>query len=229
MATTRRYDSADLHMTIAPWSDEVVRLGAFEVPQWFDVKLEHPEWPTAAVLSISVGPDGPVVSGLRAERTSATTTYRDVADLLAATAPMDVLLQQATALAVGIRAASAFRAQKSSDPDFPPQRLRGVEVAIRDAAAAQAWEAARPQRRRTLTRDLLRQVAEVYRQAHAAGDPPTVAVAEQFKVSHRTATRWVGEARKAKELGPALGRQPGEAATAEGKGGEADGGPDQAG
>lgn len=65
-------------------------------------------------------------------------------------------------------------------------------------------------RRRIVTPALLKEVAEVYRAAHVAGNPPTVAVAEHFSTSHRNAARWVGEARKAGILGPAHGTKPGE-------------------
>lgn len=69
------------------------------------------------------------------------------------------------------------------------------------------------QRRTRMTRALLREVAEVYRKAHAEGEPPTMAVAEHFTVSHRTATRWASEARTAGELGRAVGTSAGEADT----------------
>lgn len=68
-----------------------------------------------------------------------------------------------------------------------------------------------PQRRRRLTRELLEQVAETYRQAYAAGDPPTQAVSAKFTVSHSTAGRWVVEARRRGALGPANGTSAGEA------------------
>lgn len=68
-----------------------------------------------------------------------------------------------------------------------------------------------PRRRRNMVPALLRQVAEVYREATSEGLPPNVAVAERFQVSHRSAVRWTAEARKAGFLGPSIGTVSGEA------------------
>jgi hypothetical protein len=56
-------------------------------------------------------------------------------------------------------------------------------------------------RRRTFNRPLLEQVADVYRAAKEAGLPPTVTVADKVGMSHRTATRWIREARDRDVLG----------------------------
>jgi hypothetical protein len=68
-------------------------------------------------------------------------------------------------------------------------------------------------RRKSMTRELAREVARVYREAYAAGDPPTVTVAQTFHTSHRTAGRWISQARQMGELGPALGKMAGEASS----------------
>ena len=65
-------------------------------------------------------------------------------------------------------------------------------------------------RRNRLTPEHLARVAEVYRTAWQAGEPPTKAVAQSFEVSHSTAARWVGAARKAKHLGHADSSRGGE-------------------
>jgi hypothetical protein len=68
--------------------------------------------------------------------------------------------------------------------------------------------------RRTRTRvtdSTLQQVAEVYRRAWGAGEPPTLAVANHFYKSHSTAARWVGLARERGYLGKANGTRGGEA------------------
>jgi len=91
-----------------------------------------------------------------------------------------------------------------------------------DAAGGDAWETAMgatllkafnapiTQRRKRLTDSHLAKVAEVYRVAWQDGSPPTKAVAQEFYVSHSTAARWVGAARKAGHLGPADGSRGGE-------------------
>ncbi|MET9413266.1 hypothetical protein ABZY03_03540 [Streptomyces klenkii] len=61
--------------------------------------------------------------------------------------------------------------------------------------------AQKPGGRRSLTSDHLAAVAEVYSTAHEQGRPPTMAVAEHFEVSHSTAAKWVGTARKQGLLG----------------------------
>jgi hypothetical protein len=64
--------------------------------------------------------------------------------------------------------------------------------------------------RKRLTDSHLAKVAEAYRAAWKAGTPPTKAVAQSFTVSHSTAARWVGAARKAGHLGPADSSRGGE-------------------
>lgn len=51
-------------------------------------------------------------------------------------------------------------------------------------------------RRNRVTRQLLEQVAEVYKIAAEAGEPPTQTVAERFGRPHSTAAKWVARARK---------------------------------
>jgi hypothetical protein len=58
-----------------------------------------------------------------------------------------------------------------------------------------------------MTRDLLREVAEVYR---ANPDRPTTPVSGHFVVPHRTAARYVEQARAAGLLGPARRGKAGE-------------------
>jgi hypothetical protein len=67
------------------------------------------------------------------------------------------------------------------------------------------------QRRNRITAEHLASVASVYREAWKAGEHPTIAVESHFGVSHSTAARWVGQARREKHLGrPAEGSRGGE-------------------
>ncbi|MEU5094913.1 hypothetical protein [Streptomyces sp. NPDC020996] len=93
-----------------------------------------------------------------------------------------------------------------------------------------AWQAASPQhdlretlqaaaslpidrvkrKRNRITKEHLEAVAEVYRNADAAGAPPTRAVQEVFGTTHSTAAKWVAQARKQGILGPPPGSRGGE-------------------
>lgn len=65
-------------------------------------------------------------------------------------------------------------------------------------------------KRNRITREHLEQVAEVYREADAAGAPPTRAVQARFSTTHSTAAKWVSQARKEGVLGPAINSRGGE-------------------
>jgi hypothetical protein len=66
-------------------------------------------------------------------------------------------------------------------------------------------------RRDRITSEHLANVASVYREAWKAGEHPTKAVESHFEVSHSTAARWVGQARRRDHLGrPAEGSRGGE-------------------
>jgi len=79
----------------------------------------------------------------------------------------------------------------------------------------QAWGGPRlgPGRGRAMPADHLEQVARIYREALAAGLPPTKAVRLKMNASQSTAARWVAQARDRGFLGPAVGTQAGEAPT----------------
>jgi hypothetical protein len=57
------------------------------------------------------------------------------------------------------------------------------------------WEKPARQKRRTINRDLMEQVAKVYTAARGLRNP-TEKVADHFFVSHSTAARWVYQARR---------------------------------
>lgn len=65
-------------------------------------------------------------------------------------------------------------------------------------------------RRRKLTDDLLREVAEIYRAAIAEGRHPTTAVRDALMVSHSQAAKYVSRARKRGYLGPTSAGRAGE-------------------
>lgn len=58
------------------------------------------------------------------------------------------------------------------------------------------------QRRRKITREHLEEVAKIYNHAQSEDEPPTRAVQNHFGVSHSTAAKWVGSARRTGLLPP---------------------------
>lgn len=207
--------------------DPVVRTNGHgqqvELPRWFEADLGHPDFPTDVTLYVTVDEDeGPILAGIRAEQ-GATVTYSDVLKAINSSFSVTGCTGMNELLTwVAANAAGTFAAKKVFDPlrdkdEFPltDENLRLVRE-TRTYYARRAFTGAKPRRRLTVTRELLREVAKVYRAAHKAGRPPTAAVAEHFEASHRTATRWVSRAREVGELGPALQSAPGEAESEEG-------------
>lgn len=206
----RLLDRADEVVDRIRTSGEIV---AF--PRWFEIQISHPDLPGDVVLSVTVDRErGPLLVGIRGDRGS-TVGYAEVARELkrvwqgAGGGSFDGLLQFAAAVAAGALATSRAIDPMRDQIELSDDTLNKIRT-VRDLYASRAFSAARPQRRRLVTRELLADVAKVYRAAHEAGRPPTVAVAEHFQTSHSTATRWVTQARKARELGPAQGTKPGE-------------------
>lgn len=195
----KRYDPADAQIRPLPsGSDESVWFRGVEFPEWFEVELTHPQWSAAVVMSIRIDPDtGPVLVGLRAGEGS-TATYQDVQALVAST-QREQLVASSTAYMAGVNAALKVYRALPTALATPPEQVGETLGRLRDLVIQRAYPAARP-RQRKLTPQFLREVAEVYSAAKREGRPPTIAVAEHFRVSHRTATRWAGEARKAGEL-----------------------------
>lgn len=203
----------DLVMRLFNWDrSETVRLGPHDVPKWIEIELSHPEWPATAVLTVTVDADqGPVATGLRAGP-GHTASYRDVQTMVASTTELNSLVWGATAWAYGRIAAMRFRDNlpRETVDALDPERFGAKLADYANLTSQYAAPHLKPQRRRRMTRSLLRGVAEVYRAAIADGDAPTKAVAERYRVSHRTAGRWVSEARRRGELGPAKGPTSGE-------------------
>lgn len=93
------------------------------------------------------------------------------------------------------------------------------DAAERLDAEAEAWQAAQGRaaegyplgrRRNRVTRQLLEEVAGIYRKASDVGEPPTQAVASWFGRPHSTAAKWVARARKEGLIDPVSGSKEGE-------------------
>lgn len=195
-------------MKVVRWSeDDVVRAGVAQ-PPWYDVELGQDDWPAKITLHVIVDTDsGPAIAGLLFDPASGLTP-KLAEKLLSTIRDQNALLTAATGLAIGTRHIVRDQADQGVDLTWPST---SIETATRWTEQFPGLgEASRPQRRRVMSRDLLSEVARVYRDAYAHGRPPTQAVGGHFGVSHRTAARWVSEARKAGVLGPADSTRPGE-------------------
>jgi hypothetical protein len=106
-------------------------------------------------------------------------------------------------------------APKDEREDFA-ERVTGQ---ARQTISALEESPGRPGRPRQYGREHFEEVARVYSEAYAMGEPPTRSVAERFRVSRSAAAKWVARARDAGLLPEAEGTRP-RGRTAEGQGEE---------
>jgi hypothetical protein len=193
-------------------SAESVTIWGLTVPARFVTTLYRQDLPYSVDLEVRVDPEhGPVAEGLRVNaHPTEGYTYKDAVALLK-DQPVDKLLHQALA---DSRLSATWDAIHSQVGKQPGEELTDKEraqlAASMEKAAAQASGIPAPVRRRLVTPDLLKEVAQAYRDAVAASVPPTKAIAERYLTTHSTAARWVREARIAGILGPSRGPVAGE-------------------
>lgn len=203
-----RYDVRQLSIEPRGWSKDVVdAVPGFSIPTTFEVLLSHPDWPTAITVYGGFSVDtGPVINGLRAMNPSVSAHAAE--EVLAATVERGALMQLLAARAATAAIVTRLAEGLAGRIDEP-----GMADALRvfgDRFTDYVVPHTTPRRRRTVTREHLAEVAEVYREAVGRGEPPTMAVKERFTTSHSTAARWVGMAREQGELGAADTTRPGE-------------------
>jgi hypothetical protein len=143
---------------------------------WISMEVEVDEWGTARCAELTIRP-------LRDESVT-WQTLRSV--------PVDRLLGEAKA------AAASWFAYASPGVFELPSTQERVEIRREVAKGAR-----RPRRGSRTTEAHLREVADVYREALAAGKPPTKAIGAHWYVTPPTASRWVAKAREVGFLGPA--------------------------
>ena len=93
---------------------------------------------------------------------------------------------------------------KGEEYGITPRMRREARSRLPVAREAAAHDRPGP---RPVGKDHFEQVALVYRDAHARGEPPTQAVADHFKTSYSTAARWVGRTRNEFHLLPRTRRK----------------------
>lgn len=195
-------------------ADTSVTYRGLELPRWFETfYMPGQDTPTISIR-VGINPEtGPVPVGVMIIETTPVSTYKRAVDLLRGVA-MEQLLHDAVLMAVGAWAWEKGR-KELGESGQPLSQEQAHELGARvEAVREKAQQMPRPKRRRTTTPGLLKEAAQVYRKAFEQGHPPTVAVAEHFNLSHRSAARWVSQARDAGYLGPARGTRPGEAGEA---------------
>jgi hypothetical protein len=157
--------------------------------------------PHCTELTIRAHPDGREVRGV---------DYRAVdlenwVDTIAAEASMDVVTADdgttvfRRSLNRALRSSGAGEAIDASLPEFA-RMLRDDSGEKESRQARKTIKSARSGARRIVTDDVLRKVAEVYRENVA--DRPVEAVGGAFRTTHRTAARYVQRAREQGFLPP---------------------------
>lgn len=197
---------------IRTMSKEAVQVYGMQAPKWFVIGFYKPgvDWSVNAYVRVDPTA-GPIAEGIWVHDVAETgKSYKDAVAMLKG-APMDALLHQAVIDASNSRIwdVELDKRGKSDGRGLTEQEAAQI-TAIVGPHFVTVEDAPRPPRRRTVTPDLLRDVAQVYRKAYAEGLAPTEAVARHYVITKPTAARWVREARKVGALGPAIGTTGGE-------------------
>lgn len=188
-------------------SDGMARIGRIELPVAFELLADERDRTTGVVTRNAV-----LLFAVDEGEIQATGVYSDTHDIDQALA----WLLSLSSLSGWKRAAITCLAMRETEKSGILDLDRADEVAvaklnsdIKEAATA-ANNAPVTRRRNRITDGHLREVAQVYRTATESGEPPTMAVAGHFTVSHSTAARWVGLARRRALMGPSDGSRGGE-------------------
>jgi hypothetical protein len=183
-------------------SPETVSFEGLAVPAWFEMILFEDEWPADARIVVRIDPDtGPIatlIEALPRESSTASVSYRDVDEAVRSAGSFPELLRRWTGASIEFLALQRM--------GLPTDEAHRAEVV---SSVRSRWQQTLPQRRRRVTKEILQEAADVYRLAVTDGMPPTLSVAEHFRVSHSTAARWVRRAREIGALGKARGSNPG--------------------
>jgi hypothetical protein len=167
------------------------------------VVVEHGR-PVCEELRLQRTPGGPPLGGTLLRRVPVADYVRRATDALG---------QQILSNAFSGQGPFTITADGATYP-LPVKQLEDGRVATRvvGLTGTTDYRAATraPRERGRVSDDTLRQVAHIYRTAHAQGAPPTRAVMQQMHVSRTTAGRWVARARQRGYLRPARPRAPGE-------------------
>lgn len=152
---------------------------------------ELPE-PTAVVAELEADKSGVTVVGIFGTGTR----WLSFVPQVAVQIPTERWVGEAVTRAVG------FMINREVLTDLGPL-IRELSIPRSDqiAALAGAGDSGGAQRRRPITPEHLRQVANIYLEAEDRGSP-TRAVQAAFEVSHSTAAKWVGKARNMGLLPP---------------------------
>jgi hypothetical protein len=208
MTTDRQHPADYLKAVPRNISAEYEKVGEVLLPASFEARVEHPEWPARAWVTVRTDPErGPVMTGFLVDQPDdarEVISHRELLATLAATIDEPSLLRLLTADAAAWRVMAELIPPDANPHDYPhslSEAEKAKLTATMQEARVRAFEGAAPRRRRTLTPEFLEKVAEVYRTALAEGTPPTVAVGAAFGVEHSTASKYVRKARDAQLLG----------------------------
>jgi hypothetical protein len=181
---------------LGPETTWVPASGGLALPDHYEIVVSDERYPPCR-LGVRVEGGNPQCDWIRVERgeRAASVTSGALRKI-----PVARFLRESVSLA-------AIRLVTRDDGTVVGEPIAGVRV----SPLRLGRQFRRPRRGFPLSEDDLRKVAEVYRDALAAGDPsPTATVARILHVSRSTAGRWVGRARGDGYLGPARRRRAGE-------------------
>lgn len=173
--------------------DPLIQIGHISLPERFEMRvLDAGSDPRSATLLMWINPQSK-----ETELPAVVTQHIDVdaaVDWLRALRPIPWWLTKAR-LHLAIQ---SFELQEGRDVGRIYSHERELLSRFGESIDRAVFEQ-RPQvrRRNRVTAALLGEVADVYRKASKAGDPPTKAVSKALGVPHSTAARYVSLARKA--------------------------------
>jgi len=177
----------------------VIDLGdGFYLPEWFKVLMDDDEYPATVEIAGSVEDGQPVLVSVKVERRPSGPALS--AGDLAAIRVGDLFRLAATSVSYSARATQASPVWLGTVENVLARPVLGAA----DHVVDEAWRRLAPRRTHRVDDALLSEVATIYRENLGSG-APTEAVREKKSVSHSTAARWVGLARKRGFLGQAMG------------------------
>ena len=190
------------------YDDETeIEVDMYRLPRRWRAKVDDPRFPPC-VLDIEIIDGRPAATRMIVEARSNATelAHRDVSSI-----PTSEFINASMTLVANLSDRDVVMSSFLADPDpregiYDPHQL--VRTWEQDVYIKSRRHARKARQGSRITDEDLREIADTYRAALAAGDPPVRAIIDHRKaidkpISRSTAGRWVQVARKRGHLGPA--------------------------